>query len=352
MQQRILKQNDAPFCRSACANGRVFPACAQTPGDKKDGIMSTPRELPHQTTKSKPLPGNDLRDRGGERRPQNRKNLAAPEGFVAASGPTQQTPRPTSTPLRPHTRPSHPFANFSPNPRPFFTPAPCNQRMKTTNLERVAKEGLDRPRIPRRSSWAAWPQPRARPVARVTAPGSAIPLRPSPKSRSSPLGGDAPEHAVLTWQRDPTTTMTIQWLGAGNYRDKSIHYKLAAAPRPSAANDGHQAISEHRAQGPPLRAHRPRRPAASTSFRSASTSPTYRFRTMPAKATDTIQFVSGGDSGVGEHAVATNSLAARQDPRFVLIGGDLAYDNGESPADFHRVPAELPPRRWSTPKAG
>ena len=55
---------------------------------------------------------------------------------------------------------------------------------------------------------------------------------------------------------------------------------------------------------------------------------------MPAKATDTIQFVSGGDCGVNAHAVANNIQAARQDPMFAVIGGDLAYDNGTSVETF------------------
>jgi hypothetical protein len=66
-------------------------------------------------------------------------------------------------------------------------------------------------------------------------------------------------------------------------------------------------------------------------FRIGADSPAYRFRTMPAKATDTIQFVSGGDCGTNSHAINTNILAAKQEPYFALIGGDLAYDNGRSP---------------------
>jgi hypothetical protein len=52
---------------------------------------------------------------------------------------------------------------------------------------------------------------------------------------------------------------------------------------------------------------------------------------MPAKATNTIQFVSGGDCGTGTHAIETTVLAAKQEPYFALFGGDLAYDNGRSP---------------------
>ena len=50
---------------------------------------------------------------------------------------------------------------------------------------------------------------------------------------------------------------------------------------------------------------------------------------MPAKATDSFQFVSGGDCDVNPHAIANNILAAKQDPMFALIGGDLGYDDGK-----------------------
>jgi hypothetical protein len=67
-------------------------------------------------------------------------------------------------------------------------------------------------------------------------------------------------------------------------------------------------------------------------FRVGRQSPVYRFRTMPARATNTIHFVSGGDCGVNAHAAANNVQAARQDPMFAILGGDLAYENGRSVA--------------------
>ncbi len=54
----------------------------------------------------------------------------------------------------------------------------------------------------------------------------------------------------------------------------------------------------------------------------------HRFRTMPAKANDLISFVSGGDCGTGPAAIASNLTAARQDPYFVLIAGDLVTTMG------------------------
>jgi acid phosphatase type 7 len=51
---------------------------------------------------------------------------------------------------------------------------------------------------------------------------------------------------------------------------------------------------------------------------------------MPAKANNTIHFISGGDCGYNAHTIANNIQAARQDPMFVVIGGDLGYDDGVS----------------------
>jgi hypothetical protein len=71
-------------------------------------------------------------------------------------------------------------------------------------------------------------------------------------------------------------------------------------------------------------------PNTTYDFRIGKSSPLYRFRTMPSKATNTFSFVSGGDCGVNQHAILNNQLAARQDPNFIFIGGDLGYDNGRS----------------------
>ena len=69
-------------------------------------------------------------------------------------------------------------------------------------------------------------------------------------------------------------------------------------------------------------------------FRIGTDSAEQSFRTMPAKDTNAIQFVSGGDSGVGTHPRHTNRLAAAQAPAFVIIGGDIAYENGADPIAF------------------
>ena len=51
---------------------------------------------------------------------------------------------------------------------------------------------------------------------------------------------------------------------------------------------------------------------------------------MPSKANNAIHFISGGDCGVNSAAISNNIQAARQDPMFAIVGGDLGYDNGRS----------------------
>jgi hypothetical protein len=146
----------------------------------------------------------------------------------------------------------------------------------------------------------------------------------------APLGLDT---LFLTWQKDPTTTMTVQWVGPETSADQSIQYATLETPmwqigkallKPFTNTN----LKVHRCELTGLR------PGTEYQFQVGGAGPTYRFRTMPAKATNTIQFVSGGDSGVNIHAVATNILAAKQEPYFALIAGDLAYDNGKTPETF------------------
>src|SRR5262249_7904967 len=124
----------------------------------------------------------------------------------------------------------------------------------------------------------------------------------------------------------------VQWIGAtGETADTRVSYgetnsccweSQAAIPKPYPRTD----LKVFRAELTGLE------PGTDYEFRIGKESPTYRFRTMPAKATDTIHFIAGGDCGANPHTVANNIQAARQDPMFAVIGGDLGYDNGKSAA--------------------
>lgn len=137
----------------------------------------------------------------------------------------------------------------------------------------------------------------------------------------------------LTWQRDPTTTMTIQWVGQDVGPNVSLQYVLVAG------RDSQTATAVARPfPGTDLKVYRCELTGLTAGeeyqFQISGQAASYRFRTMPAKATNEFSFVSGGDAGIGEPAVASNLVAAKQDPHFVLIAGDLAYDNGRSPQTF------------------
>ncbi|WP_437222773.1 purple acid phosphatase family protein [Planctomicrobium sp. SH661] len=153
------------------------------------------------------------------------------------------------------------------------------------------------------------------------------------KLPGNPVSG--PDTLFLTWQADPCTSMTIQWLDAEGSSDQMIEFSPFGEDR-----WGRMTVRLKEYPGTDLKVHRADlsglRPGTEYQFRIGRQGPISRFRTMPAKSTDVIQFVSGGDVGTNEHSIRTNLLAAKQDPRFALIGGDLAYDNGKSPDTFTR----------------
>jgi hypothetical protein len=137
----------------------------------------------------------------------------------------------------------------------------------------------------------------------------------------------------LTWQQDPTSTMTVQWVGTESAADAAIQYAPLAAGDWKTAKTitkpyTNTELIVHRCELTGLT------PGAEYKFRIGSATSDLRFRTMPAKATDTIQWVSGGDAGIDQHAIGTNIIAAKQEPYFALIAGDLAYDDGNKPLVF------------------
>lgn len=154
--------------------------------------------------------------------------------------------------------------------------------------------------------------------------------------------GVRPDTLFLTWQRDPTTTMTVQWIGKeGEVPDTAVSFAaqgkndwrtVAARTTPYPMSDLKVFRTELTglAPGTEYRFRIGGPPPASVGLAAAigAQASSLRFRTMPAKATNDFQFVSGGDCGVDQHAVANNKIAAKQDPMFALIGGDLGYDNG------------------------
>jgi len=145
---------------------------------------------------------------------------------------------------------------------------------------------------------------------------------------------DPLDSLFLTWRRDPTTTTVIQWVGDSTPAEGlSIQYAPADGQVLQMAP-----VSTQPFPGTDRKVHRCEitglEPGGEYKFQVGSSPREFRFRTMPAKATNEFRFISGGDAGTGAPAVNSNKLAAKQDPNFVAIGGDLAYDNGRSPDTF------------------
>lgn len=165
-------------------------------------------------------------------------------------------------------------------------------------------------------------------AAALLGAGYALPVFGDDAPVFAPKASFEPLATFLTWQGDPTTTMTVQWVGSKEEGEKrpvwyskegSMEWKQSiAASRPFPMLKHHIFRTELTGL----------EPGTDYRFRIGLDSAEKKFRTMPNKATNTIEFISGGDAGVGEEAQHTNHVAAKQSPSFVFLGGDLAYENG------------------------
>lgn len=157
-----------------------------------------------------------------------------------------------------------------------------------------------------------------------------------------PLGHaeEVPETLLLSWEGDPATTMTAQWLrgpGLGDHPDadkpERIRWKKAtggewlgletkSAPFPDPEKNGRPRWVLVRATWTELE-------AGTDYVFQVGDSPELKFRTAPAKLVDPLVFAEGGDVDVTETAERMIALGCRQDPLFMSLGGDLAYSEGK-----------------------
>ncbi len=169
-----------------------------------------------------------------------------------------------------------------------------------------------------------------------------------------------PPAILLTWQQDPTTTMTIDWhtlpgddypeLGfdyrvklndiwhnlPGDFQPRILEYKEADTDEwrewSFKIADSHPfPFSErmiHRVELTGLK------PATTYKFRFDKSSNVYRFRTMPDNLSEPLRFVIGGDIHQ-DYDLSDQALkaTAEYEPDFIMIGGDINYVN----ADPHNI---------------
>lgn len=135
-----------------------------------------------------------------------------------------------------------------------------------------------------------------------------------------------PPAVYLTWQRDPTTTMTIQWHSVTERDDLVQYQRLDEAMWHTAVGSHHpMPYSDRTVHVVELT---DLSPGTDYRFRFGEDSVEFRFRTL--SLSEPIRFIEGRDAMQRlDRYQAICRQAATQDPMFVVIGGDLAYDNGD-----------------------
>ncbi len=133
---------------------------------------------------------------------------------------------------------------------------------------------------------------------------------------------------MLTWQQDPTTTMTIDWHTHDYDGTVAVEYKKVGDSQwmSKTAEKRPFPFSEwviNRAELTGLEA------GTEYRFRFHEDSGYRKFRTMPENANEPIRFATGGDVRHTRHMMElTNRQAAAYKPDFIVWGGDLAYADG------------------------
>jgi len=181
-----------------------------------------------------------------------------------------------------------------------------------------------------------------------------------------------PAGIFLTWQRDPATTMTIDWHTvdgeAGDFdivpsqAQHSVPITIPVAVRKGAAALEFRLVGERlwgtaagRSEAYPFVEERMKgmhrdgysqpfppqgrtvnrveltglQPDSLYEFRFDPVGKAHRFRTLPKTLTREIRIAMGGDVGYGVWAERMHRLAASYEPDFAVWGGDIAYADGE-----------------------
>lgn len=134
-----------------------------------------------------------------------------------------------------------------------------------------------------------------------------------------------PVAVYLTLQQTPDNSMTVCWVVNATekdqhlkYRDDSQWYHVEVSPRSFPGNLG---FSLFVAELTGLEADK------RYDFVIAEDEEIYSFKTLPSSLTRPVKFVVGGDIYHDEIATVEqmNLIAAKHDPDFALLGGDIAY---------------------------
>lgn len=138
------------------------------------------------------------------------------------------------------------------------------------------------------------------------------------------------ETLYLTWQRQPDTTMTIQWISLCEEQDSSLYYRPVKSmewQKVSGVIKNFPTSNQYLLHRVELIHLKP-----DTMYELTLTpnqENPYFFRTMPEGLTRPIRFVVGGDMYHDDKETKDMETTCRQasktNPDFALLGGDIAY---------------------------
>ncbi len=137
----------------------------------------------------------------------------------------------------------------------------------------------------------------------------------------------AQDALYLTWQNDPTTTMTIQWLSDLKSESDEVEVQKQGETEWKKVQGTHKALPHdaphfvHTAEVKDLT------PDTRYTFRLPQDQTEYAFRTMPKDNSKPIRFAVGGDAyhDDGKDFEEMAKKIASTAPQFFLLGGDIAY---------------------------
>lgn len=138
----------------------------------------------------------------------------------------------------------------------------------------------------------------------------------------------------LTWQQDPTSTMTILWITRPEQQEDFLAYQKIDE------NEWHSAKGKHvlLPNGSNCVLHTVQLGSLDQGtgyrFRISDCDSEFKFRTVPKDLSNPVTFVAGGDiyRGSIDPVIDMNRQAAKTNPYFALLGGDIAYsvDSGKT----------------------
>lgn len=139
--------------------------------------------------------------------------------------------------------------------------------------------------------------------------------------------GETPKAVYLSWQKHPESTMTIQWLTSKNAGEGIAYVKKSSDPDWVKG----EALNLFLPNGAPYILHRLEvtnlEPDTEYLFRMDGEAEIYKFLTLPKDLKKPLSFVVGGDiyHDKMKNVLETNLQVARCNPRFAILGGDIAY---------------------------